>query len=175
MIHPGYKPPRATPRVVQPATKPKAVPVVVSQQTAPPECNGHRGGICQCKAPTSTSNATPAKRGGVKRSYATAGLNNEFYKHLNQPQPHPQQSSVHAYFDNTSNTSTSALEAYAAAKRSRLHIQAENQKLFNHQQQLFQQQQQQQAQMLRHYQRTYYNRQQQQQQTTQQQIKQEQT
>jgi len=173
MIHPGYKPPRATPRVVQPATKPKAVPVAVSQQTAPPECNGHRGGICQCKAPTSTNNATPQKRGGVKRTYATAGLNNDFYKHLNQPQPHPQQSAAHAYFDNTSNTSTSALEAYAAAKRSRLQM-AENQKLFNQQQQLFQQQQQQQAQMLRHYQQTYYNRQQQQQ-TTQQQIKQQQT
>ena len=79
---------------------------------------------------------------------------------------------AHAYFDNTSNTSTSALEAYAAAKRSRLQM-AENQKLFNQQQQLFQQQQQQQAQMLRHYQQTYYNRQQQQQ-TTQQQIKQQQ-
>ena len=92
MIHPEYKPPRATPRVVQPATKPKAVPVAVSQQAAPPECNGHRGGICQCKAPTSTNNATPQKRGGVKRTYATAGLNNDFYKHLNQPQPHPQQS-----------------------------------------------------------------------------------
>ena len=78
---------------------------------------------------------------------------------------------AHAYFDNTSNTSTSALEAYAAAKRTRLQM-AENQKIFNHQQQLFQQQQQHQAQMLRHYQQTYYSRQhqQQQQQTTQQQI-----
>merc|ERR1712066_1128661 len=47
MIHPGYKPPRATPRVVQPA-KPKAVPAVVSQPAVPAECNGHRGGACQC-------------------------------------------------------------------------------------------------------------------------------
>jgi len=171
MVHPGYKPQRVTPRVVQPAAaKPKAVPVAVSQ----PMCDGHRGGVCHCRPATSTNNATPQKRGGVKRSYATAGLENEFYKHLNQPQPHPQQSAAHAYFDTTSNTSTSALEAYAAAKRSRLQM-AENQKqLFNQQQQLFQQQQQQQAQMLRHYQQTYYNRQQQQQQqTTQQQIKQQ--
>jgi len=171
MVHPGYKPQRVTPRVVQPAAaKPKAVPVAVSQSM----CDGHRGGVCHCRPATSTNNATPQKRGGVKRSYATAGLENDFYKHLNQPQPHPQQSAAHAYFDPTSNTSTSALEAYAAAKRSRLQM-AENQKqLFNQQQQLFQQQQQQQAQMLRHYQQTYYNRQQQQQQqTTQQQIKQQ--
>merc|ERR1712086_404590 len=64
--------------------------------------------------------------GGLKRSYATA-MSNDFYKHLNQPQPHPNQSAAHAYFDNTSNTSTSALEAYAAAKRTRLQM-AENQK-----------------------------------------------
>jgi len=174
MIYPGYKPPRATPRVVQPA-KPKAVPAT-SSQPASAECNGHRGGACQQCIAATTTIATPQTRGGVKRSYATAGLSNDFYKHLNQPQPHPQQSAAHAYFDNTSNTSTSALEAYAAAKRSRLQM-AENQKLFNQQQQLFQQQQQQQAQMLRHYQQTYYNRQQQQQQqqqqTTQHQMKQQ--
>jgi hypothetical protein len=176
MVPSGFKQPQrpsAPSRVVQQPAKPVAVPAVATAPASIAKCNGHRGGAqCQCTA-SNASNATPAivKDGrGLKRSYATA-MSNDFYKHLNQPQPHPNQSAAHAYFDNTSNTSTSALEAYAAAKRTRLQM-AENQKIFNHQQQLFQQQQQHQAQMLRHYQQTYYSRQhqQQQQQTTQQQI-----
>jgi len=166
MIHPGYKP--KPQRVnVQPA-KPKAVPAAAPAS----ECNGHRGGACQC----TTTNPTPTKSRAVKRSYATAMSNPDFYKHLNQPQPHPNQSAAHAYFDNTSsNTSTSALEAYAAAKRTRLQM-AEKQLFNQQQQQLFQQQQQQQAQMqhaLRHYQQNYYNRQQQQQTSVQQQQQQQ--
>merc|ERR1739844_467720 len=175
MVPNGFKHPSRTSapsRVVQQPAKPVAVPAVATAPASIAKCNGHRGGAqCQCTA-SNASNATPTivKDGrGLKRSYATA-MSNDFYKHLNQPQPHPNQSAAHAYFDNTSNTSTSALEAYAAAKRTRLQM-AENQKLFNHQQHLFQQQQQHQAQMLRHYQQTYYSRQQQQQQqTTQQQI-----
>ena len=93
MIHPGYqKPQRVTPRVVQLA-KPKAVPAVAATATpASAQCNGHRGGACQCP-PSNTSNVTSTVKNGrgIKRSYATA-MSNDFYKHLNQPQPHPQQS-----------------------------------------------------------------------------------
>ena len=97
MVPNGFKHPSRTSapsRVVQQPAKPVAVPAVATAPASIAKCNGHRGGAqCQCTA-SNASNATPAivKDGrGLKRSYATA-MSNDFYKHLNQPQPHPNQS-----------------------------------------------------------------------------------